>query len=73
MKMLMIICPKARQDEITKLIESKGVHAFSEITEIIGEGQTGKKLGTLGHGHVGVADRVQEGCFLERDIVLSYV
>jgi len=46
MKMLMIICPKPRQDEITKLIESKGVHAFSEIPEIIGEGKTGKKLGT---------------------------
>jgi nitrogen regulatory protein PII len=46
MKMLMIICPKARQDEITKLIENQGVHAFSEIPEIIGEGETGKKMGT---------------------------
>lgn len=46
MKMLMIICPKARQGEITKLIENHGVHAFSEIPEIIGEGATGKKLGT---------------------------
>ncbi|MDD4871401.1 MAG: hypothetical protein PHR77_12650 [Kiritimatiellae bacterium] len=46
MKMLMIICPKARQGEITKLIESQGVHAFSEIPEILGEGKTGKKMGT---------------------------
>lgn len=46
MKMLMIICPKARQGEITELIEAQGVHAFSEIPEIIGEGKTGKKMGT---------------------------
>lgn len=46
MRMLMIICPKARQGEIAKLIEKQGVNAFSEIPEIIGEGKTGKKLGT---------------------------
>ena len=46
MKMLMIVCPKARQDEVTQLIERNGVHAYSEIPEIIGAGKTGKKLGT---------------------------
>ena len=46
MKMLLIVCPKARQDEVTQLIERHGVHAYSEIPEIIGAGKTGKKLGT---------------------------
>ena len=44
--MLMIICPKARRDEVTQMIEGHGVHAYSEIPEIIGAGKTGKKLGT---------------------------
>jgi hypothetical protein len=46
MKMLMIVCPKSRQDDVTQLLEGHGVHAYSEIPEIIGEGKTGKKLGT---------------------------
>jgi len=46
MKMLMIVCPKARQEDVTHLIESHGIYAYSEIPEIIGEGKTGKKFGT---------------------------
>jgi hypothetical protein len=47
MKMIMIIGPKERNDDIVTLIESHGVRAYTEMREVVGEGATGKKLGTV--------------------------
>jgi len=49
MNMLLIICPEARQEELRALIHRHGVHAYTELTNIVGEGQTGKKMGTFAH------------------------
>lgn len=46
MKMLMIVCDPERQDEVRNLIARHDVHAYSELSNVIGEGETGKKLGT---------------------------
>ena len=46
MKMLLIIGPRARHAELITLIEVAGVHAYTELTQVTGEGLTGKKLGT---------------------------
>ena len=46
MKMLLIIGPRARHEELIKLIAVAGVHAYTELTQVSGEGLTGKKLGT---------------------------
>lgn len=46
MKMIMVIAPPARREELRVLIESHGVHAFTEVGEVTGEGATGKHLGT---------------------------
>jgi hypothetical protein len=46
MKMLLIICPETRQDELRDLIARHGVHAYSELKNVLGEGKTGKKMDT---------------------------
>jgi nitrogen regulatory protein PII len=46
MKMLMIICPQAREQELTSLVGEHGVHAFTEIRSVVGEGERGRHLGT---------------------------
>jgi len=46
MKMVMIVCPQDRQNDVRKLIIEHGVHAYTEIRDVIGEGETGKKFGT---------------------------
>lgn len=46
MKMLMIICPENRQEEVRDLIAQHDVRAYSEIPNVLGEGKTGKHLGT---------------------------
>lgn len=46
MKMLMVICPEDRQAQIRELIEKHNVHAYTEVREVIGEGERGKKMGT---------------------------
>jgi hypothetical protein len=46
MKMLMIICPEQRRGEIRDLIRRHEVHAFSELKDITGEGETGVRMGT---------------------------
>jgi len=46
MKMLVIIGPRERHMELIALIESAGVRAYTELTQVSGEGATGKKLGT---------------------------
>ncbi len=46
MKMLMIICPENRQQEVRDLIAKHNVHSYSEIPNVLGEGKTGKHFGT---------------------------
>lgn len=46
MKMLMIVCPENRQEEVRALIARHDVHSYSEIPNVLGEGKTGKHLGT---------------------------
>ena len=46
MKMLMIICPETRQQEVRDLIAKHNVHSYSEFPNVLGEGKTGKKMDT---------------------------
>lgn len=46
MKMLMVICPEARRDQVAAMVEQHGVRAFTELPQVIGEGVTGKRLGS---------------------------
>jgi nitrogen regulatory protein PII len=46
MKMLMTICPEDRQDDVRALIGRHGIHSYSVIPNVLGEGKTGKHLGT---------------------------
>ena len=46
MKMLMIICPEQRQEEVSALIAKLEVHSYSVIPNVLGAGKTGKHLGT---------------------------
>ena len=46
MKTLMIVCPETRQEEVRALIAKHNVHSYSEIPNVLGEGKTGKHLGT---------------------------
>lgn len=46
MKMVLIICPEFRQPDVRALIEKHGVHAYSELKDITGEGATGRRMGT---------------------------
>ena len=46
MKMLMIICPENRQQEVRAIIAKHDIRGYSEIQNVLGEGTTGKHLGT---------------------------
>lgn len=46
MKLLMVICPENRRAQVSAMVEKHGVHSFTELPEVIGEGRTGKRLGT---------------------------
>jgi nitrogen regulatory protein PII len=46
MKMLMIVCPESNVEEIRNLISQFDIHAYSELHDVTGEGEKGKKLGT---------------------------
>lgn len=46
MKMLMIICPERNAEEIRELISMHDVRAYSELHDVTGSGEKGKKLGT---------------------------
>ncbi|MCX6997872.1 MAG: hypothetical protein NTV49_12490 [Kiritimatiellaeota bacterium] len=54
MNMLLIICPEARQEDMRNLIHHHGVHAYTEMTNVLGEGHTGPKLGTHFHSQKSV-------------------
>ena len=46
MKLLMIICPAERRKQLADIVEKHGVHSFTELPEVIGEGATGKRFGS---------------------------
>lgn len=46
MKMIMIICPQSREEEVYTLIARHDVHAYSAIHDVTGAGQSGRKMGT---------------------------
>jgi hypothetical protein len=46
MKLLLVICPEERQETLRELIVKHDVHAYTELRDAIGEGLTGRKLGT---------------------------
>ena len=46
MKMLMVVCPERNADEIRELISKYDIHSYSELHDVTGEGEKGKKLGT---------------------------
>jgi nitrogen regulatory protein PII len=46
MKMIMIICPEDRREEIRRQISAHELHAYTELKNVTGEGATGKKFGT---------------------------
>ena len=54
MNMLLIICSEARQEDVRNLIHQHGVHAYTEMTNVLGEGHTGPKLGTHFHSQKSV-------------------
>lgn len=46
MKMIMIVCPEKRREDIRSLIDKLDVHAYTELDDVTGVGETGKRLGT---------------------------
>jgi len=46
MKMLVLIGPEGREEDLRRLIENHEVHAYSEFRGVIGEGATGRRMGT---------------------------
>lgn len=46
MKLLMIICPSERREQLAALVEKHGVHSFTELPEVVGKGATGKHFGS---------------------------
>jgi hypothetical protein len=46
MKLLLILCPGERADEVRALIDRHEVHGYTEIPELRGSGITGLHLGT---------------------------
>lgn len=46
MKLIMVICPEERRQQLAALVEKHGVRSFTELPEVVGEGETGKHMGT---------------------------
>jgi len=46
MKMLMIVCPEKKVEDVRDLIASYDVHSYSELHDVTGEGEKGKRFGT---------------------------
>ena len=46
MKMVMIICPESRREDVRNVLRQQGADGFSEVAGVKGEGKTGKHLGT---------------------------
>lgn len=46
MKMLMVVCSEERQKDVRELIDKHDIHAYTELTNVLGAGETGVHLGT---------------------------
>ena len=46
MKMVLIICPESRIDEVRELLDDHHLEGYTELSEVRGSGSTGKRLGT---------------------------
>jgi CBS domain-containing protein len=46
MKMVIVICPELREEEVSSLMRTHDVKAFTLIKDVIGAGETGPKMGT---------------------------
>jgi len=46
MKMLVLVGPEGREDDLRRLIENHEVHAYSEFRGVLGKGATGRHMGT---------------------------
>jgi nitrogen regulatory protein PII len=46
MKMVIVICPESREQEVSNLIAKHDVKSFSLIKDITGSGRMGKRLDT---------------------------
>jgi len=45
MKMLMIVCPEKKAEDIRELIANYDVQSYSELHDVTGEGEKGKRFG----------------------------
>ena len=45
-KMVLIICPESRIDEVRELLDEHHLEGYTELDEVRGAGTTGKRLGT---------------------------
>jgi nitrogen regulatory protein PII len=46
MKMVLIICPETRIDEVRRLLDEHHLEGYTELGDVRGAGSTGKRLGT---------------------------
>ena len=46
MKMVIIVCPGSRREDVHNVLHQLGVQGFSEMEGVKGEGKTGKHFGT---------------------------
>ena len=46
MKMVLIICPETRIDEVRELLDEHHLEGYTELSDVRGSGTTGKRLGT---------------------------
>ncbi len=46
MKMIVVVCPQERHAEVRDSLERHGIHAYTELGHVVGEGTTGKKFGS---------------------------
>jgi nitrogen regulatory protein PII len=45
MKMILVICPEKRTEELRSYIEHHDIHYYSELHDVIGKGSKGSKFG----------------------------
>ena len=49
MKLLTVFCSGSKVEEIRRLVDSHEVHGYTEIPEVLGSGERGRRLGTRAH------------------------
>jgi nitrogen regulatory protein PII len=46
MKMILVVCPAAHHEDFRGAIREHGIHSYTEMRHVRGEGETGKKFGS---------------------------